>query len=207
VVELWLVPLALYALLFAAFTFPLLGDFSTHFFTNDADGLSNVWNLWWVDTALTRLGTSPFFTKYLHPPHGTTLLGHTLNPFNGLVAAGLEPWLGLVRAHNVIVVFAFVFGAWTAFRLALHVTGRTAASLIAGFAFGFSSYHFAHTEGHLNLVSLEWIPLFLLAWLRLLERPSAARAIGAALALLLVLLCDYYYFLYCVLAGALVLAV
>jgi hypothetical protein len=204
---LWLAPLALYALIFAAFSFPLLTRFSTHFFANDGDGLSNVWNLWWVQTALTRLGTSPWFTSHLHFPHGTTLLGHTLNPFNGFLTVLLEPWLGLVRTHNAIVVFSFVFGAWAAFRLALHGTGRYVASLIAGFVFGFSNYHFAHAEGHLNLVSLEWIPLFLLAWLRLLERPSAGRAIGAALALLLVLLCDHYYFLYCVIAALLLLAV
>jgi hypothetical protein len=204
---LWLAPLALYALIFASFTFPLLARFSTHFFANDGDGLSNVWNLWWVEAALTRFGTSPWFTTHLHFPHGTTLLGHTLNPFNGFLAVLLEPWLGLVQTHNAIVVFSFVFGAWAAFRLALHVSGGYPGSLIAGFVFGFSNYHFAHAEGHLNLVSLEWIPLFLLAWLRLLERPSAARAIGAALALLLVLLCDHYYFLYCVIAAMLLLAV
>ena len=203
--ELCLAPLALYALLFFAFTFPLLARFSTHFFANDGDGLSNVWNLWWVGTAVTRLRTWPWFTAHLHFPHGTTLLGHTLNPFNGFVSILLEPWLGLVRAHNTIVIFAFVFGAYAAFRLALHVSGRYAGSLVAGFVFGFSTYHFAHAEGHLNLVSLEWIPLFLLAWICLLERPSASRATLAAFSLLLVLLCDYYYFFYCVLAGALVL--
>jgi hypothetical protein len=206
VLALWLAPLALYAFVFVVFTWPLLGRFSTHFFANDGDGLVNVWNLWWVDTALTQLHTSPWFTRYIRFPHGTTLLGHTLNPFNGLVAVPLLPWLGLVRAHNLIVIASFVLGAYTAFRLALHVSDRFAASLIAGFVFGFSNYHFAHAEGHLNLVSLEWIPLFLLAWLRLLERPSAARGILAALALLLVLLCDHYYFLYCVLAGTLLLA-
>ena len=117
----------------------------------------------------------------------------------------LQPWLGLVRTHNVIVVFSFVAGATTAFRLALHVTERYAGSLIAGFVFGFSSFHFAHAIGHLNLVSLEWIPLFFLAWLRLFERPSISRGVQAALALFLVLLCDHYYFFYCVLGGALVL--
>ena len=207
VFSLWLAPLALYALVFFCFTAPLLGRFSTHFFADMGDGLVFVWNLWWVDSAVTRLRTQPWWTSYLHFPHGTSLLGHALNPFNGFVGILLQPWLGLVRTHNVIVVFGFVVGAYTAFRLALHVTGRTAGSLIAGFLFGFSSFHFAHAVGHLNLVSLEWIPLFLLAWLRLLERPSVGRGAQAALALFLVLLCDHYYFLYCVLAGALVLLV
>ncbi len=205
--SLWLVPLALYALIFVCFTAPLLARFSTHFFADDGDGLQNVWNLWWVETALTQLWTHPWRTSYLHFPHGTSLAGHTLNPFNGFAGILLQPWLGLVRTHNVIVIFAFVGGAYTAFRLALHVTDRYAGSLFAGFVFGFSSFHFAHAVGHLQLVSLEWIPLFFLAWLRLLDRPSVARGAQAALALFLVLLCDHYYFLYCVLGGALALGV
>ncbi len=205
--SLWLAPLALYALIFACFTAPLLARFSTHFFADAGDGFVNVWNLWWVDTAVTRLRTQPWWTSHLHFPEGTSLLGHTLNPFNGFAGILLRPWLGPVRTHNLIVIFAFVGGAYTAFRLALHVTGRYAGSLIAGFVFGFSSFHFAHAVGHLNLVSLEWIPLFFLTWLRLLERPSAARGVHAALALFLVLLCDNYYFLYCVLGGGLVLGV
>jgi hypothetical protein len=205
--SLWLAPLALYALIFACFTAPLLERFSTHFFADAGDGVVNVWNLWWIDTAVTRLRTQPWWTTHLHFPHGTSLLGHTLNPFNGFLGILLQPWLGLVRTHNVIVVFAFVVGAYAAFRLALHVTERYVGSLIAGFVFGFSSFHFAHAIGHLNLVSLEWIPLFFLAWLRLFERPSLARGAQAALALFLVLLCDHYYFLYCVLGGALLLLV
>jgi len=55
---LWLAPLSLYALLFFCFTAPLLGRFSTHFFADMGDGLVFVWNLWWVDTAVTRLRTA-----------------------------------------------------------------------------------------------------------------------------------------------------
>jgi hypothetical protein len=54
-------------------------------------------------------------------------------------------------------------------------------------------------------VSLEWIPLFVLLWLKLVTEPTIARGIGAAVVLFLVILCDYYYFLYCVITGALIL--
>ena len=56
--SLWLAPLALYALVFVGFTAPLLARFSTHFFADMGDGLVFVWNLWWVDTAVTRLRTA-----------------------------------------------------------------------------------------------------------------------------------------------------
>jgi hypothetical protein len=53
----------------------------------------------------------------------------------------------------------------------------------------------------MQLVSLEWVPLFILVWWRLLSRPRAALAVAAAVTLLLVLLCDYYYFLFSVIAA------
>jgi hypothetical protein len=50
---------------------------------------------------------------------------------------------------------------------------------------------------------MEFIPLFLLAWLRMLENPGFRRAIWAGCCLGFVVLCDFYYVFYCVMAGAL----
>jgi len=196
-----LLPLAAYGLAFALLTHPLLARFSTHYFADDGDGLQNVWNLWWVNKAVTELHQSPWRTPYLHAPDGTSLIGHTLNPLNGLVAIPLVRVVSLVEAHNGIVVGAFVTGGLTAFWLAYWMAGSVAGSLVAGFVFTFSNYHFAHAQGHLQLVSLEWIPLFMLCWLALLARPTPAMGLAAAATLLLVILCDYYYFFYCVIAA------
>jgi len=51
---------------------------------------------------------------------------------------------------------------------------------------------------------MEWIPLFVLCWYVLITRPSLTMGLASALTLWLVLLCDYYLFFYCVLAGALI---
>jgi hypothetical protein len=110
--------------------------------------------------------------------------------------------MGLVESYNFMVVFSFVAAGATAHLLAFRVSRSYAGSLAAGFAFTFGAYHFAHAAGHMQLVSLEWIPLFLLAWLAFIDRPSVARGAGAAGALFLVGLCDYYYLFYCVAAGA-----
>jgi hypothetical protein len=187
----------LYAFAFVAFTFPLIRSFSTHFFADHGDGLQNVWNIWWVNEAVTTLHELPWRTQYLHYPHGTTLAGHTLNAFNGFVCLPLLRVLTLVQAHNVMVIFGFVAGGLNAFFLCRYLTGDFAGSLAGGFIFTFSSFHFAHAEGHLQLVSLEWVPLFVLSWIALLRRPSRSLSAAAAVTLWLVLLCDYYYFFYC----------
>jgi len=200
------VPAALYFLLFCLLTYPLILDFSTHFFTDDGDGFMNVWNIWWVNTVVTEPSSHPsiWHTGMLHWPFGITLRGHTLNPFNGLIAVPLVRLMTLVQAHNVIVLFSFVISGVTAYWLAYYLTKSFWGSLIAGYIFTFSSYHFAHYYGHLNLIAMEWIPLFVLCWYILITRPSVLMALASALSLWLVLLCDYYYFFYCILTGVLI---
>ncbi len=194
-----------YSIAFFALTWPAVTRFRTHWFTDSGDGLQNVWNLWWVERAITVLHQSPWHTNDLHYPYGTSLLAHTLNPFNGVLAIPLATFLSPPIVHNCIVTFSFVAGGVTAYWLAYHLTRSHWPSLLAGYIFTFSSFHFAHAEGHLQLVALEWIPLFVLLWLKLIEAPTIARGIGAAVALSLVILCDYYYFLYCVITGAIIL--
>lgn len=193
--------------MFCLLTWPLIRVFYTHFFTDDGDGFMNIWNLWWVNTAISNPSVHPsiWHTDLLHWPFGTTLLGQTLNPFNGLLAVPLLRVMSLTQAHNVIVLFSFVMSGVTAYWLAYYLTRSFWGSLLAGYVFTFSSYHFAHYYGHLNLISMEWIPLFMLCWYILVTRPSIWMGIASALTLWLVLLCDYYYFFYCVLAGGLIL--
>ena len=198
-------PVLFYLVIFCIYTYPLVIDFSTHFFADQGDGLQNVWNIWWVNKAVTQMHQLPWQTSYLHYPNGVSLLGSTLNPFNGLMGIVLLPFLTLVETHNCIVIFSFVLGGVTTFWLAYYLTESYWSSILAGFIFTFSNYHFAHAEGHLQLVSLEWIPLFVLCWYVLLTKPSILMAIASAATLFAVILCDYYYFFYCVVTGGLML--
>jgi len=206
VIKMGLGPLIFYFTFFCILTYPLIGSFSTHLFADQGDGLQNVWNLWWVNKAVTQLHQSPWHTSYLRYPSDLSLLGHTLNPFNGFMGIGLLRFLTLRETYNCIVVFSFIVGGFTAFLLTYYFTQSYWSSLISGYIFTFSNYHFAHAQGHLNLESLEWVPLFVLCWCRWVTKPSKVMAITSALVLFAVILCDYYYFFYSVLIGGLILA-
>lgn len=199
-----LLPGTVYFIVFVVYTWPWLSQFNSRFYADDADGLQNVWNIWWVDRSVTRLHQSPFHTTLLHYPYGTTLVGQTLNPFNGFSAIPLFRILSVTQTFNTLVVFSFVAAGVTAFLLCFELSNRYAASIVGGFVFTFSAYHLASATGLMQLVSLEWIPLFLLLWWRLLTRPRYTTAGWAALAILLVLWSDYYYFLYSVTAAVLI---
>ena len=198
----WLLPGLVYLAGWAILTWPAALSFTTHFFCDAGDGLQNVWNIWWIHEAIVVKHVSPYFTDMLYHPVGASLIAQTLNPHNGLLAIGVGTVLDQHASHNALVVFAFVAGGMTSFALAWHVSRSWAGSLLAGAVFTFSHYHFAHALGHMQLVSLQWIPLFVLQFLRMLETPSARRGLAAGASLLLVALCDWYYVFFCVIAGA-----
>ena len=187
----------MYLLSFIGLTYPLIRNFSTRLFADPWDGVVFYWSRWWVNKAVTELHQSPWHTSYLNYPFGVSLLPHTLNVFNGLLAIPLLRILTPIQVYNVLVTFSFVASGTTAFLLAYYFTRAYGPSIVAGALFTFSSYHFAHMEGHLNLVSLEWVPVFVLCWYILLDQPGIRIAVAAGVALFAALLCDYYYFLYC----------
>ena len=191
-----LLPLLIYFLLFCFFTWPWITHFNGWFYTDGGDGLQNVWNVWWVNKSVTELGQLPWHTSFLHYPFGVTLVGQTLNPVNGFFAIPMLGFLSLNQAFNIMVIFSFLFGGLSALWLCYYFTKSYIPSVIGGAIFTFSSYHFAHAIGHMQLVSLEFVPLFILFWWMLLKRPTYRLAIIASISLLLVLWSDYYYFLY-----------
>lgn len=194
-------PVLIYFVVFCIYTWPWITNFNSGFFTDMGDGYQNIWNMWWVNKSITELGDLPWYTQYLHFPHGTSLVAQTMNAFNGFVAIPLLTFLKLNQAFNIMVIFSFVMGGVSAFWLAYEFCKKYWSAILGGAIFTFSAYHFAHAIGHMQLVSLEWLPLFLLLWWRFLKNPRYRTAIAAALVLGLVVLCDFYYFFYCVITA------
>jgi hypothetical protein len=202
-------PLLGYLSLTLALTYPLITQFGSAIPGDGFDGWQNYWNLWWIKRALVDSATSPFFTGLLYYPTGVSLLFHTLNPFNGLFTLPVQLTAGLIPAYNVAVLFCFSAGGFGAYLLALHSLGpgrySRQAAFVAGLVFTFAPVHIAHLLGHLQVLSLEWIPFYTLYLLRIIKRRRARDARLAAFFLVLVALCDWYFVLYCAILTAVVL--
>lgn len=201
----WFVaPVLIFSFIFFLVQPHYIGNFSNGFYLDAGDGFQNVWNIWWVEESIVDRNSQPYFTDAVSYPHGTTLVPQTMNIFNGLMAIPLMNVFGfsLVEAVNFAVVFSFVMAGVTMFWFIQKLYGKYWVSIVAGALYTFSSYHFAHGLGHLQLVSMEWIPLFLLAFWTMLEKLRYRDAFFASGALFLVLLCDYYYLMWCVFLGA-----
>ena len=225
----WLA-LAGYLLLTLGLTYPLVTQFGRAIPGDGFDGWQNYWNLWWIKTAVLEQHTHPWFTHLLYYPTGVGLLFHTLNAFNGFITLPIQLAFGLLPAYNAAVLFSFTLGGLGAYLLVRYVLGPGSshlAAFAAGVVFTFSPFHIAHLLGHMQVISLEWIPFYALYLLRTVEcgleagswkleaagapaRRSTLHAavwrngLLAAFFLVLVALCDWYYVLYCLIFTAVV---
>ena len=75
-----------YTALTILFTYPLVWFLGTHHVGQDGgDARIYLWNLWWVDQAVTELHANPFETDFIFYPLGIGLSLHTLGFFQGLL--------------------------------------------------------------------------------------------------------------------------
>ncbi len=218
------VALLLYTLLTAAMTWPLALALTSTIPGDSFDGWQNFWNLWWVKIALVERQTTPFVTDMLYAPTGVGLYFHTLNPFNGLATLPVQLAGGLYLAYNAVVWLSWVLGGYGVFLLTLWVmragfefgVGRSGtqsqipnlnsqpsyvAAFVAGLIFTFAPFHMAHLLGHMQVMSLQWMPFYILYLLRATHRqgighPWLRDGLLAGLFLVLVGLCDWYFVLY-----------
>ena len=171
---------------------PLVGRFSDQV-PYGGDTWIFTWDIWWVKKALLELHTNPFYTTYVNYPGGASLYFHTLAFVDGLLALPIQ-MLGfnLFVAYNCLVFFAFVGSAYGTFLLADYYVRNKPAAFVAGLIFAFSPIHFSHLLGHLNFVSLQWMPFYVLFMLKAAEpRPKWRDAVFAAIFLALTAMTEW----------------
>ncbi len=194
---LWPVALG-HFLLTCLFTFPLIfrvADSLPGLLLEDRD--QNIWNLWWVRQSLLHL-KNPFHTDYIYYPGGVSLYFHTLNFMNGLLSLPVQLVFGTTAAYNFVVFFSFIAGGVGAYLLLKYLCGHHAAAFVGSIVFAYSPYHLGTLKGLLQLISLEWLPCYILCLL-LATRETSHKFRNIALASFFLFctgLTDWYYTLF-----------
>jgi len=200
--------IALYIILTLVLTYPLVSHFSTHVLGTDIwafDEYTFIWNMWWFKHSLLDLQSNPLFSDYIFYPLGISLVLYTYNLFNGLVSLPLQPWLGLPAIANLINVLSLAFsgyGTYLLLRYLLRVDERQAARVLplecaafmGGLVYAFSSYHFVYAAlGHNELVTTQWLPLYVLFLTKSLHERRWRNAVLAGVFASLAMLCDMVF--------------
>jgi hypothetical protein len=189
---------ALYTLAALILFQPWLAQFGSVLIGSPENNLQDFWNVW--HATHTSLGNF-FHTDDLRFPGGTSLLFHSFSYPHVAAVAALASWLGngrdtLIVLNNAALLASFPLAGLTAFYLVRRFVPQDWAALIGGFLFAFSPWHVAQLGHHAHVTHIEFVPLFVLAYLNALERKSTRWLIAAAVSGALAALSCWYYLFY-----------
>jgi hypothetical protein len=233
-VHLWV--LLLYGLLAVALTWPLATQITTHVPGSDTwayDEYTFLWNFWTFKHALIDQLSTPLHTDLIFYPVGMGLVMYTFNLLAAALALPLHLATGNIPlASNLINLASTALAGYGTFLLVLYllhpqavnsqqltINGRPtpatfhlppftlAAAFIAGLIYAFASSRMVYLAlGHYMIVTTQWLPFFLLYFVRTLDHWRSRDALIAGIFAALCLLTDMLYgVLIALMAGVLLL--
>lgn len=199
--QIHLAALGLYLVVALWLTWPLATDLTDilyvnrggpYFFPGTEDAMQNAWNMWWTGYAV-RNGLNPFVTTMLYYPEGVALYLQTVNFATTFSVLPVTLLFGADEAYNVAVLMAYQLTGYAGFVLARRYVDGFAPSFIAGLLLTATPHHVGKFDvGQLNFVTTQWLFMAMAALVLLGQRGSPMRLVGAALALVLTVLTDWY---------------
>jgi hypothetical protein len=164
----YLVVLLAYIGVAVGMTWPLADQIASALPGHTSDTLVHYWNGWWVQQALSK-GQSPFYTTYMFYPNGLSLAYHNFAWLNIAAWLALRSWVGGFVAYNLPFLANLALCGLAAFLLSHDLTGNKRAAFLAGLIYQCWPYRTSQLD-HPNLISTQWIPLFLLFLIRVVHR-------------------------------------
>ncbi len=186
------------------FTFPLILNMHTSIYDYQGDLVETLWYAWWVKYAWQH-DLDCQFVSIVACPYGVDL-SRDIAKNIGLQFANY-PLLLLtllqneIFAYNFIMLATFPLAGLAMYLLAVYLTKNKWASLVAGLAYAFCPYHFAHAS-HITLANIQWMPLFILFLFKLHKERTYSNAALCGLFFALTLLSDTYYGYFMLVAAA-----
>lgn len=181
-----------YAVCAVLATWPVVSRITTSL-PSSADPIQHLWIMRWYKTCLLE-ARSPFFCPEIQFPTGAPLAFFSPMHLQSALYVALSFLIGNdVLIYNLIWFLGFLTTGLGTFVLAWTMLGRRSAALLAGLLAMLSTPVMIHSVGHLELIYLGGVPLFLACWIRLLDRPSWSRLLAASGTYLLATMCAAYY--------------
>lgn len=160
------------------------------------DSGQGIWNLWWGFSALRR-GWPLLTTGYLYFPQQVNLFWQPVSLPSAIMVAPIIAAFGPVAGFNAITLLSFAIGGYASYRLARAVGLVAIPALLVGFVVIASPYHLQRIlGGSMELIAMQWLPLYALAFMQALASPSPRMILAAAGALLLTTFAAQYYGLF-----------
>jgi len=177
--------------------------------TPNSDVAIFLWDFWWVKKALFDLHQSPAFCDWLGRPGPPVFVFPTLSLQNSLAALPLTAICSRETAYNVLILVILALTGWSAYLLTSDLTsgrkgeacfapttanqiGRWLPAVLAGLVYGTTPLQVRHA-GQINVFTLFWIPLVLVAGRRFLASGRLSTAVVLGLFFLCNMLAEWYH--------------
>lgn len=201
------ISLASYAACLVVATYPRIHHLASSLPGYRVDSLQHIWVMKWYKSCLLS-GRLPFVCPDLQYPVGASL--GRFSPM--LLQAALFIPLSIlisndVLCYNILWIMAFLFTGMSVLVLGWQVLGDRRAAWFGGLAAMLSTPMMMRAHGHLELMWVGSICLFLAAWIRWLDRPTRAGMVWSALLYLLAAFSAAYFTVFAVIPAVLFLVV
>jgi len=151
----------LYTILTIVMTWPLVTRMSHSMVGQVGDNIYFVWMIGWMKKALFDLGVNPFNIWFLNYPQGWNLAYTEITPLQLAIALPFSLTGNPIFAYNMALMLSFILAGLTMYLWVRDFSGKEYPALLAGMVYAFLPYHMAHfLIGHLNLMGIQWFPLF-----------------------------------------------
>ena len=186
-----LIVLVASAALTAALTYPWAFRIGRAARVDSLDGQFSIWNVAWVARTLVADPRHVLDANIFYPHRGTLAYSET-NLGAGVLAipaywATGSPFI----AHDSAVLLGFVLSATCTYYLVMWLTRSRWAAAVSAACFAFCPFVFARTT-EVQLLMTFGIPLSMLAFHRMVDRPGVGRSVALGLAMT----CQTYFCAY-----------
>lgn len=134
---------------------------------------------WWFDYSTTYLHVNPLYDSYLFYPLGQDMMD-CIFPLTLFIP--ITHIFGSVVSYNLYVLLSFIAAAYGAYLLSLYLLNDRYVAFTSGLIFAYSPFHFgAAFGGHLHILSIMWIPFFVLYFLKMHQEPTKSNILLSSL--------------------------
>lgn len=195
--------LGFYVAALAAATYPVLFHIGSVLPGFLPDALMHLWVMRWYRICLLE-GQWPWFCPDIQYPVGAPLGKFSPLHFQGLLYLLLSSFTSNdTLCYNLLWTAGFLLTGFGTFLLIWYVLRHRLVAAVGGLMAMLCGSMMVHAPGHLELLYVGWFPIFLVAWMRLVDHPSPRRLMAASALFVLVAMGAAYFMIQAIVPASL----
>jgi hypothetical protein len=189
----WLLAAFIYTILTCVYFYPCLGSISQSLIGPPEDNMQTYWALsWGYDRVLHGTGSLTFVNDVFYP-EGSSFYYEAWSFYNQVASSLLRLFFNQTTSYNLLILLTFPLAGIGAFLLIKYLLKNPYLAMLGGFLFAFNPSHVERALHHLNITSIQFVPLFVLFFVKTVRNEGKFSLALASLFLLLNALCDWNY--------------